>query len=245
MLYLIIGDNKPEISKFTSKLKNDAATKGRSIQQFSPDKRVQAKEDTPQGGTGKYTSVEVKDILNSSGMFSTGNSVFIYANKAENLDFDQDFLNLIKVDNNNDLIILDEGINKLTAIYKNIKKNAQVKEFTLPRDYRNFNISDAVFIEANKQRAITLIHEIDNLENEAPLVVAILYMGLRNFVSVKYNNKTANQLHSFVKQKSSSSKYNPKDIKKVYMDLLELDVKIKTNSASKRDSIDDFMLYSI
>lgn len=231
MLYLILGDNKPEISKFTSKIKKDAEAKGHSIHQFTKE--------------NKYTPVEIKDLINSSGMFSSGNSVFIYANKAENIDFDDDFLAQIKTDKENDLFVLDEGINKLTAIYKNLKKNAALKEFTLPRDYSNFNISDAIFVESNKSKAITLIHELENIETEAPLIVAVLYMGLRNFVSIKHNNSTSNKLHAFVKQKSASSKYNPADIKKVYMDLLELDVKLKTNSTRKRDSIDDFMLYCV
>ncbi len=231
MLYLIIGDNKPEISKFTSRLKKEATEKGHAIHQFTKE--------------AKFTPIEVKDLINSSGMFSSGNTVFIYANKAENIDFTEDFLKEIKADKENNLIIVDDGINKLTAIYKSLKKAAQLKEFSLPRDYSNFNISDAIFVEGNKQKAITLIHQVENIEAEAPLVTATLYMGLRNFVSVKKSNKTSNSIHSFIKQKNASSKYNPKDIKKVYMDLLELDMKTKSSSANKRDLIDDFVLHSI
>jgi DNA polymerase III delta subunit len=231
MLYLIIGDNKSEISNFVSKLKKEATSKSHSIHQFTKE--------------NKYTPIEIKDLINSTGMFSAGNSVFIYANKAENIDFDADFLNQIKTDSENDLFVVDDGVNKLTNVYKTIKKHATLKEFSKPRDYTNFNLSDAVFVEANKAKAITLIHKLTNLENEAPLVVGVLYMGLRNFASVKHNNKTGNQLHPYVKQKNASSRYNPADIKKVYLDLLELDVKLKTNSGSKRDLIDDFMLYSV
>jgi hypothetical protein len=231
MLYLIIGDNKPEISQFTSKLKKEATAKGYSIHQFTKE--------------SKYTPVEIVDLINSSGMFSSGNSVFIYPNKAENIEFSQDFYDQIKLDKENDLYIVDEGVNKLTAVYKALKKNAQLKEFKLARDYSNFNLADAIFIENNKSKAITLLRSLENVETEAPMVTASFYMSLRNFVSVKVNNKTANTIHPFIKQKSASSRYNPKDIKKVYMDLLELDIKTKTNSTSKRDSIEDFMLYSI
>ncbi len=231
MLYLITGDNKPEISNFLSRLKETAAAKSHSIHQFTKE--------------NKYTPVEIQDLINSSGMFSSGNSVFIYASKAENIDFNAKFLNQIRADSENDLFIVDDGVNKLTNIYKNLKKHAVLKEFSKARDYTNFNISDAVFVEANKVKAITLIHKLTNIENEAPLIVGVLYMGLRNFVSVKHNNKTGNQLHPYVKQKNASSRYNPADIKKVYLKLLELDVKLKTNSGSKRDLIDDFMLYSI
>lgn len=231
MLYLIIGDNKSEISNFISKLKKDITSKGHSTHQFS--KEI------------KFIPVEIIDLLSSTGMFSSGNSVFIYASKAEQVDFNENFLAEIKSDKENDLYIVDDGINKLTSIYKLIKKHSQLKEFTLPRDYATFNIADAIFIEGDKTKAINLIHKFENIENEAPLITGVLYMGLRNYVSVKLNNKTAEKLHPFIKKKNASSKYNPADLKKVYADLLELDVRLKTNSASKRDAIDDFMLYSI
>lgn len=228
MLYLIIGDDKSAISQLISKAKEASISKGSSIHQFTSDI--------------KYTPIEVKDMLNSSGMFSTGNAIFLHASKVENIDFDEDFLIEIKADKSNDLFIIDAGINKLTSAYKLIKKHATLRDLSKPRDFSNFNLSDALFIDADKSKAIKLVHANKDIETEGPLIVGVLYMGLRNFVSVKANNNTGNKLHPFVKKKTATSKYKPADLKKTYMELLELDVKLKTNSNSKRDQIDDFML---
>lgn len=229
MLYLITGDNKPEISTFISNLKKDNS--GVSIHEF--------------GKENKPTVIDVVDLVNSSGMFSNKKIILLAASKMEDIEFDTAFLTDIANDKETDLYILDEGISKLSKVYQAVKKAAVLKEFSTPRDYSNFNLSDAIFIESDKGKFLKLLQEYEDIETEAPLITSIIYMGLRNLVSVKTNNNTASKLHPFVKKKTTASKLKIKDIKKTYMDLLELDIKTKSNSGRKRDLIEDFMLYSI
>lgn len=232
MLTLILGDDKNSGFNFLKSIKNNYSQD--SIHEFD-------------GVEDSFVFENVIDAIYSKGMFSTKKLIVLKAYKQEHINFSDKVASEIVNDTDIEFIIIDGGINKNTKAFKNIKKHAIVKEFLKPKDYSNFNFSDAIFIDGDRKKALELLNNMTNIEDEFPLIISSLHLGLRNYVSFRSKNKSSEKTHQFIKRKLQNSKFraNADEAKNMYLSLFDLDVKTKSLMTERRRLLQDFVLYSI
>ncbi len=194
---------------------------------------------------GNFEPTEIYSLSNSNSLFG-GKMLFILSPKqVTSLDLTEDFLK--EASKRNDLLIIFNllGINLNSKMGKFLKEVSGVKTFTLPKDYRFFNICDALFMEKNKVKTISLIRNTSDIEEDFYPLLATFQMSLRNFLSCQYKNKLSSSIHPFMKQKITSYKVNELEARQMYQKLFEMDLSSKTKRVDKMNLLVDFVLYSL
>lgn len=230
MLKLIIGDDHTNISNFLKSVKSSYSPN--AIREFSGN---------------EFRPADIIDATQSTDMFSSQSLVIAIPAKADQVDFSEDFLSSLKNNKEVELVIIATKLNKLTKIYKSLDKYSDIKkQFSLKKDYSNFDMADALFVYGNKKAAITKLNLMDNIDTEFVLIISALYSGLRNRISVEQKNQTASKLPPFIKNKyTRSPNTHGMDYPRIYRELLNLDISLKSLPGDKKSRIIDFMLYSI
>ena len=190
-------------------------------------------------------STYIRDSFYSMGLFGTKRLVVVRPKSISEIDFDESFLTEVKASSTFGLFIEASKINKNTKVYKLLKKQAVVNDFSEAKDYTYFNLLDALFIEKNKKKAINLLGQVRDLKTNSVILVAIFQNALRNFISMKENNETWKTVHPFVKIKTKRFTINKKQAIGLYAKLIEIDLKSKSTNANVKALWEDFMLYSI
>jgi DNA polymerase III delta subunit len=228
MVHLLIGDNISVINDFIVGRRNNY--------------RIENIYDLREN----YSEVLFLDILNANSLFSSKKLIIINLQSPEEFKLSESELKEIHKSSDTELIIIASNLNRNTKTYKNIKSCSRLTEFSKPKDYINFNISDAVFVYKDKSKAIKEIHSLTDIENEFFPLVHTLYNGIRNIASKKYKNKTWDGLHPYVKNKMNGpDRFTTDEIIEIYKNIFEMDVKKKSEKINTKDLLEDFVLYSI
>ncbi len=236
MITLISGDNIDQVTNFLKKKKIDARKNSFSIFEFTCPINDKA---------------ELIDILYSQDIFgSQSKLIILHANNIANIILSDDILEFLSKDKATELILninsSENSYNKFQfrnlKKYKNLMKISTVRTFDLPKNYVHFNISDAIFIDRDKQKALTLLDSIEDIDKEIFAIISTLHNTIRGYISMKYNNKTYNALHPFVKKKLKNIKMTKKEVDNIYESLYKLDKGIKYNKQDTRSQIQDFVI---
>jgi DNA polymerase III delta subunit len=192
----------------------------------------------------KNSDYRLDNLVDSQGLFSEKKLITVSNPKYYEILEDEEWLK--RINKNADIVLLVDmsSLNGNLKIFKNIKKNAEKHlEFALPRDYTFFNLCDALFLKKDKAEAIRIIDSIEDLEEKFLPLLAIMQGSLRNFVSLKYKNKSSAGIHPFMAKKISTYKLTDDEVKNLYSKLLEMDLKSKTRKVDKKSLLIDFVLY--
>lgn len=229
MLKLITGDDQTSISNFLKSIKSGYSAN--SLHEFSG---------------SDFSVSDIIDSTQTTSMFSEKTLVIVIPNKAEQADFSEEFLRNLKTNKDVEVVINAAKLNKLTNVYKLIAKYADQKnDFSLKKDYSNFDVADLLFVYGNKKMAITKVNQMTDLDTEFMLLLSAIYSGLRNKASIDLKNETAAKLPSFIKNKYLKSASVKIDYPTQYKNLLELDVSLKSMPGDRKSRIIDYMLYSV
>ena len=195
---------------------------------------------------GDIDSIGVMDLVSSSGIFSTKKLIILHPAKVDEIDFKPQDYEIIKNFIDVELVVDATKIIKTSKAYQTLKKQSNVKEFVLPRDYTGFNIIDALFIENNKSKALKLITNMQNIEEDFFVIVSGIHNALRNYMTLKNpDGATFKSIHPFVKKKTSQIKIDDKKIPQLYKDLVKLDKDLKSSKTKRLNLIQDFVIYSL
>lgn len=190
-----------------------------------------------------YLPTEIEDISNSVDMFASKKLIIIKANFVSNVDFSERFLTSISKRNDVEILIDASKLIKTTKIYKLLAKFGNKMVFDQKRNYDVYNISDA-YLAGNKHRAIELLLNFYNTDDDFYNVLSTIHFGLRNLVAKSEKNKAWNTLHPFVKKKLASVNIEIGHLKIIYKNLFEIDAKSKSISEKRINLLLDFMLES-
>ena len=188
-------------------------------------------------------SLAVLDVLYGPSLFSNKQLIIITPKTVSEVDFKESLIKDLQNSANVEVIIDASALNKNTNVFRLFKKYAKAMEFKLPADYSNFNFVDALFIDTNKTKAMTILSS-RNSDEQAFLLIGAIQSGLRNFISSKYDNEIWKKAHPFVKKKIGMFKLTHDKAQKLYKELCNIDYKIKSGRGKAYDLISDFVLYS-
>ena len=191
-----------------------------------------------------FSKESLADIFYSISIFGNKKLVILNPKNASELDFSELLYKEISANKDFEILVNLSKINKRTNIYKFLKGLGNYHEFSLKKDYTNFDISDAFFISRDKGQVIRLLEKYKGSEDELIRLISIFYLGLRGFLSLKYKNETAKTLHPFVKRKTFGFKITEDEAKALYKRLFELDTNLKSMNVSKIGLMQDFVLNS-
>lgn len=224
MIYLIKGDD-------------DVAINGFIAQQ----KKLIDRENTFDLGSG-FDRVSLENLINTDSLFSEKKLIIIFPKKKEQLEFETDFLENLYSSELVTLLVVPKGINANLAVLKNFAKHTQIKTFENARDYTFFNFCDAFLGEKNKQKSVQILNSIEDLDETAIPLVSTLIMSLRNFISIKTNNKLSQTIHPFIKTKIAKYNLTLQEAQSLYTKFLDLDIAFKTSSVDKKAKFLDLII---
>lgn len=188
------------------------------------------------------TMVALQDLIQANSLFASKRLILFTPEKVGQIDFDDGFL--LSVSKNKDLEFII-NVTKLKQTKDLLKpfldiKDIKVIEYSKQRTFNVFKLADEIVIYQNKVSAIKLLDQLT--EDEIFSVVTTISYNLRCLISIKFNNQFAKTLKPFVVKKFSACKLNDDQIKAIYKDLLDLDVKSKSESTGLKNLIIDFIL---
>lgn len=217
------------------------------IRNFIKSRTKAYKPDSIHNFEGKeYKNAEILDIAYGNSMFDDKTLIIISPSTVSEIEFKEAFLQDLHSILSTELVVTAGTLNKNSKQYKLFKKYAKLHDFVMPKDYANFNIVDALFINNDKVGALKLISGIENIDSDIFPLIGLLNKALRDYFSMKYNNESWKKSHPYVRRKVSSFKnLDEEKVKKIYIKLHQLDVRSKTTGESKMALLQDFVLYSI
>ncbi len=225
MIYLIKGDDDVAINAF-----------------ISQQKKLFARENIFDLGSSFEKSF-AENLINTDSLFSENKLVIIFPKKKEQLEFEDSFLETLFDSKLITLLAIPKGLNANLGVLKSFAKHSEVKNFENARDYTFFNFCDALLGEKNKHKSVELLNSIEDLDEAAIPLVSTLVMSLRNFISIKTNNKLSQTLHPFIKGKISKYNLTLSEAQLLYSKLLDLDIAFKTSSVDKKTKFLDLIIY--
>ena len=185
----------------------------------------------------------ISTLIDSNGLFSQ-EKLIVVANAKSHPEFElDDFLENLNKSTEVTVIMDLSNLNANLKIFKNIKKNSKHFSFVQPRDYTLFNLCDALFLKKDRREALSIINSIDDIDDKFLLILATTQSSLRNYVSLKYQNKSSKTIHPFMAKKISSYKLTFNEVKAWYEKLVELDLKSKSQKVDKKALLIDLVLY--
>lgn len=225
MIYLLTGDDEISAKEFVQQ-----------VRKSFPENHIHYKE-------GIINSDEVKILTGSLPLFADNTLIILKPKNITTLNFDKDYLQDISDRKEITFIFYAIAQNLNSKVGKLLKELSTVRNFAVPKDYRFFNICDALFMENNANKALSLIKQSRNIEDDFYPLISLLQMSLRNYLSSIYQNKVWENTHPFMKRKIASYKINEEKAKALYRQLFEMDLASKTKKVDKMALLEEFVLY--
>lgn len=226
MLGLVTGTDKSAVRNYIKSVRVKFAPQ--SIEEFSVG----------------YNKNDFIDSINTENIFFKERLVVLSPAKAEEVEFDDKFLEELSQNKSINLLVDGSQLVKTSGAYKKLKKFAKYTNFDQARDYTQFNLSDAMFIYQNRKQVVEILNTID-VDADFYSIISTFQGALRNIISRDEKNETWEKLHPFVKKKIAQSKLAADDAKRLYLKLFLLDTDLKSKAVSKRSLVEDFVLYSL
>lgn len=182
-------------------------------------------------------------LVDSTGLFSQ-EKLIIIVNAKNHPEFEDEVF-IETLNNNPDITVIADlsSLNANLKIFKSLKKHSKHFSFVQPRDYTLFNLCDALFLKKDRKEALSIINSMNDIDEKFLLILATIQSSLRNFVSLKYQNKSSKTIHPFMAKKIAGYKLTEEEVKSWYEKLMELDLKSKSQKVDKKALLIDLVLY--
>lgn len=216
MIYILHGSSLSSARSFIVGIHEKAET-------ISSKKEILIEETSPE---------EFQNITSSVDMFGGSPLVILDITNYGRRDLNPYVEVLEKVPYDKALVIVLSGkkLRKSNVFIKNAKKlDARVKEFEQKDDSDIFNLVDRVF-EGKRKASYKELQKLILMEKNEFYIFTMLAYGLRNLAYVVFSSPEYEKMHPYVKSKvkKQSMKFTKEDIKNLYKDFYDLDLKVKT-----------------
>ena len=184
------------------------------------------------------------DILSSNSLFGSDQLIIIRIHPNENITID--LSSYIKDPQTH--VVLYGSLNARYANIKELKKSAKLIKLEKKESSDNFALCDAIFFKRDKKESINLINKVVSWDENFYSLIPLMQTYVRNLISKDSKNEYWLNLNPYFKSKfvKSAAKYSVDELEKLYLNLLDLEVKSKSGAGkSYRALLTDFVIYSI
>lgn len=214
MIRLAYGDDLESIANFIKSI----------TKEYSPDEIYRLDGEN-------ITKSDVISISDSIGLFSSKRLLILTLKTLSSFPLNRDLMLQLDKKEGFEMLIDCSSLTKTVGIkdkdfFKGIVK---FNTFTLKKDFKSFDIADALIVNKDLSKAIKLVNSIDDFEKDIFVIMGAIQFDLRALIIHK--NPESN-LHAFVVSKMSKSKIDIDKAKEIYANLAILDAKIKRHDSS-------------
>ena len=222
MIYIVHGD---DLSKSRALIQNQQ-------KKLNIDSRIEL-------SISDTTPEEIYEKSHSNDLFGNPPFIVLDVTSAGRMNLDNFIEMLEKIPVSTTLIILSgKSLPQTNAFIKNsLKLKAKTNINDLIPTSNTFRLVDALFYK-QREKAYLELSKLQNDQVSPFEIFSLIFYGLRNVASAKFNTSSFSKMHDFVKRKSLSQAnlYSTNQLIKIFEDLRKLDMK------SKLSEIDEELL---